>query len=173
VATACNRCGGSGRAGTACGVCGGAGRERREDRVKVRIPAGVDDGSVVRLAGKGDVGERGGPPGDLFLTIEVERHALFRRQGRDLYCDLPVTVARAALGGNVAVPTLDQPTTIAVPPGTRSGQKFRLKGHGVPGSKGEPAGDLYALIQIHPPRTMDSRSRELLEEFQRLNPEPG
>jgi molecular chaperone DnaJ len=173
VATACNRCGGSGRVGTACGVCGGAGRERREDRVKVRIPAGVDDGSVVRLAGKGDVGERGGPPGDLFLTIEVERHALFRRQGRDLYCDLPVTVARAALGGNVAVPTLDQPTTIAVPPGTRSGQKFRLKGHGVPGSKGEPAGDLYALIQIHPPRTMDSRSRELLEEFQRLNPEPG
>jgi molecular chaperone DnaJ len=173
VATTCNRCGGSGRVGTACGVCGGAGRERREDRVKVRIPAGVDDGSVVRLAGRGDAGEGGGPPGDLFLTIEVEGHALFRRQGRDLYCDLPVTVARAALGGNVAVPTLDQPTTIAVPPGTRSGQKFRLKGHGVPESRGEPAGDLYAVIQIHPPRTMDSRSRELMEEFQSLNPEPG
>jgi molecular chaperone DnaJ len=172
VALTCNRCGGSGRAGTPCTACGGSGHARQEDRVNVRIPAGVDDGSVVRLAGRGDAGAAAGPPGDLFLTIEVEPHPRLRRDGRDLYCDLPVTLARAALGGSVSVPTLAGEATISVPPGTRSGQKLRLKGRGVPGSRGGPPGDLYAVVQIHPPRSLDDRSRELLEEFQRLNPEP-
>jgi len=149
------------------------GRRRQEDRVKVRIPAGVDTGSVLRLAGKGDAGELGGPSGDLFLTLEVEPHPRFRREGRDIYCDLPVTLSRIALGGPVDVETLNGPATITVPQGTRSGQKLRLKGRGLPGSPSGPPGDLYAVIQVHPPRTLDGRSRELLEEFERLNPDPA
>lgn len=139
----------------------------------MRIPPGVDSGSVLRLAGKGDVGEMGGPPGDLYLTLEVEAHPRFRREGRDLYRDLPLTLSRAALGGAVDVETLDGTATITVPPGTRSGQKLRLKGRGIPASPDAPPGDLYAVIQVHPPRTLDGRSRELLEEFERLNPIPG
>jgi len=124
----------------------------------------------VRLGGKGNAGEGGAPPGDAYILIRVEPHPLFRREGRDLYCDLPVGLVRAALGGPVEVPTLDGRSTITLPSGTRSGQKFRLRGKGVPASASLGEGDLYASIQIVPPRTLDPRSRELLEEFARLNP---
>ena len=174
VVLPCARCGGSGRLpGAACTACGGEGRVRTQERVKVRIPPGIDDGGTVRLAGRGDAGRSGGPPGDLFLVLQVEPHPVFRREGRDLLCDVPVGLARAALGGTVDVPTLDGKSRITLPAGTRSGQKFRLKGEGVPGAAGRPPGDLYAVIQIHPPRSLDARSRELLEEFGRLNPDPS
>jgi curved DNA-binding protein len=140
--------------------------------MKVRIPAGVEDGGTLRLAGRGQAGVQGGPPGDAFLTLRVEPHPLFRRMGRDLYVDLPVGLARAALGGTLEVPTLEGKATIAIPAGTASGRKLRLKGRGVPASAGRPAGDLFAVIQIRPPATLSERSRELLEEFQRLNPVP-
>ncbi len=152
-------------------VWAGGGFTSREDKVKARIPAGVSDGSTVRLAGKGDCGRSGGPPGDLFIVLHVEPHEIFRREGRDLICDLPIGLAAAALGGTVEVPTLGEPAKITIPPGTRSGQRFRLKGRGVAGSAGKPAGDLYAVVQIHPPKKLDRRSRELMEEFGRLNPE--
>jgi len=172
MAVTCSRCGGRGRVpGQPCGACGGEGRVRREDKVKVRIPAGVEDGSTLRIAGRGDAGRAGGAPGNLLLHIRVEPHDRFRREGRDLICDVPVDLARAALGGTMEVPTLNGQATITLPSGTRSGQKFRLRGKGVAGSRGLPAGDLYAVIQIHPPKTLDDRSRELLEEFQRLNPD--
>jgi DnaJ-class molecular chaperone len=147
-----------------------AGAAGGQERVKVRIPTGVENDDKVRVSGKGHAGIGGGPPGDAYLIVTVEPHPLFRREGRDLYCEVPVSIATAALGGTTDVPILDGKTTISVPAGTRSGQKLRLKGKGVPGVGARPAGDLYAVIQIHPPRKLDDRSRELLEEFARLNP---
>jgi DnaJ-class molecular chaperone len=144
---------------------------RREDRIQVRVPVGVSDGATLRLAGKGDAGRAGGDPGNLLLRIVVEPHGRFRRDGRDIYCDVTVGLARAALGGTIQVPTLDGTSTISLPAGTRSGQKLRLRGQGVSGKGNQVAGDLYAVIQIQPPTSLDARSRELLEEFQRLNPD--
>jgi len=146
----------------------GAGRKPTRDKVKVRIPPGIVDGGKVRVPGKGDAGASGGPAGDAYLVIRVEPHSIFRREGRDVVCEVPIGVTKAVLGGTLDVPTLDGRATINVPPGTRSGQRFRLKGRGVPASNGKPAGDLYALIQIHPPKKLDARARELFEELQRL-----
>lgn len=157
--------------GRPCPRCGGEGVAALEDRVKVRIPSGIEDGGKVRIAGKGDAGTAGGPAGDAYLIIHVEPHPIFRREGRDLYCDLPVGFAKAALGGTVEVPTLDGKTSISIPPGTRSGQKFRLKGRGIAAPNGNPTGDLYAVIQIHPPKKLDRRSRELLEELAEIHPD--
>jgi len=171
IALTCPRCQGSGRLAAPCSTCGGTGRRRSEQRVKVRVPAGVDDGSTLRLAGRGDAGMAGGPAGDLFLRVRVEPHPRFRREGRDIYRDVEVGLADAALGGVIAVETLDGTTSIQLPPGTRSGQKFRLRGKGVAATGNRPAGDLFAVVQIHPPKKLDARSRELLEEFRRLNPD--
>lgn len=142
---------------------------RSEDEVKARVPAGVKDGSTVRVAGKGDAGSAGGPPGDLYLAISVKPHPMFRREGDNIVCDVPVGFADAALGGTAEVPTIEGKSTIQIPPGTRSGQRMRLAGKGIPAGKARPAGDLYAVIQIHPPAKLDRRSRELLEEFRKLN----
>jgi DnaJ-class molecular chaperone len=140
--------------------------------MRVRIPPGIEDGGTLRLAARGDAGGPGAAPGDAYLTVRVEPHASFRREGRDLYSDVAIGLARAALGGHVDVATLDGSAKVNVPAGTRSGQRLRLRGRGVPASGSRPAGDLYAVIQIEPPRQLDARSRELLEEFQRLNPLP-
>ena len=169
VAMTCTRCQGSGQLrGEACATCSGAGRQRTQDRVKVRIPAGVEDGGKVRIAGRGDAGPGGGPAGDAYLSVRVESHPDFRREGRDLYVDLPVGLATAALGGAVMVPTLDGEATINLPEGTKSSQRFRLRGRGTPASGKHPAGDLYAIIQIHPPKKLNKRSRELLEQLREL-----
>jgi len=145
-------------------------RARVHDSVKVRIPPGIEDGGRVRIPGKGNDGTGGGPPGDAFVNIRVEPHPLFRRDGADLVCEVPVGIVKATLGGDVEVPTLDGRATIKIPPGTRGGQRFRLKGRGVPARGGHAPGDLYAAVQIVTPRDLDARSRELLEEFARLNP---
>jgi DnaJ-class molecular chaperone len=139
----------------------------------VRIPAGIDDGETLRLPAQGNSGAGGGPAGDAYLTVHVEPHPRFRREGRDLYRDVPVGLARAALGGQIEVETLDGKATITLPPGTPSGRKLRLRGRGVPAARGKPAGDLYAVIQIRPPESLDERSRKLLEEFAERNPEPA
>ena len=171
-AVTCPSCGGGGRsAGPPCQSCGGEGRVRREERVKVRVPAGVTDGTTLRVSGKGDAGRAGGPPGNLLLRVGVEPHERVRRDGHDIYCDVTVGLARAALGGTIEVPTLDGSSTIALPAGTKSGQKLRLRGKGIVGTAGKVGGDLFAVIQIQPPSSLDARSRELLEEFQRLNPD--
>jgi len=146
----------------------GSGRKRTQDKVKVRIPPGIGEGDRVRVPGKGDAGASGGPAGDAYLVIRVEPHPLFRREGRDVVCEVPIGVTTAVLGGTLEVPTLDGRATINIPSGTRSGQRFRLKGRGVPASGRKPAGDLYALIQIHPPKKLDARARELFEELKRL-----
>jgi molecular chaperone DnaJ len=168
----CPQCKGSGRGsgGAACRGCRGSGRVRHVENVKVRIPPGIDDGGRVRIAGKGNDGPGGGPPGDAFVNIRVEPHPMFRRDGNDLVSEVPVGIVKATLGGDVEVPTLDGRATIKIPAGTRGGQRFRLKGRGVPARAGHPAGDLYAAVQIVTPRDLDERSRQLLEEFARLNP---
>jgi len=173
VSLTCRRCGGAGKLrGDPCSACRGTGLTRKEERVRVRIPPGIEDGGRVRVPGKGDSGGGGGASGDAFLVIRVEPDPRFRREGRDLVCEVTVGLARAALGGTVQVPTLDGAATVTLPAGTRSGQRLRLRGRGVPAHRGRPAGDLHAIVQIEPPRKLDDRSRELLEEFARLNPVP-
>jgi DnaJ-class molecular chaperone len=147
-----------------------AGGARVEERIQVRIPPGVEEGSRVRVPGKGDAGESGAQPGDAFLVLRVDRHPSLRREGRDLVCTVPVGVAEAVLGGTVSVPTLEGSATVSLPAGTPSGRRLRLRGRGVPGHNGQPAGDLLAIVEIHPPKKLDRRSRELMEEFARLNP---
>ena len=162
----CGRCGGAGRLrGAACARCGGAGSVISEQPAKIRIPAGISDGDRVRVPGRGE-------PGDAYLVVRVDPHPRLRRDGSNLVCEIAVGIVPATLGGTVAVPTLDGDTTIQLPPGTRSGQKLRLKGQGVPAAGSRPAGDLYAVVQIVPPRDIDARSREILEEFARRNPTP-
>lgn len=140
-------------------------------RVKVRIPAGVEDGDRIRLGGRGRPGRGGGPAGDAFLVVRLGADPVFRREGSDLVCDVPIDIVTASLGGHVRVPKLEGTATINVPAGTKSGQRFRIKGAGVPGRSGRAAGDLYATIQIHPPEQLDARERELLEELKsRLSP---
>jgi DnaJ-class molecular chaperone len=140
------------------------------ERVKVRIPPGVEDGSRVRVAGRGESGHGGGAAGDAYLRVHVEPHPLFRREGTDLLCDVPVGIVKATLGGRVDVPTLDGRATIEIPPGTRSGQKLRLRGRGVPAHGARRAGDLFVVVQIVPPKDLDARSKALLEELAKLHP---
>ena len=143
-----------------------------QEKSKVRIPAGIADGGRVRVSGQGEAGANGGPPGDAYIVVAVLPDPRFRREGLDVMSDVAIGLATAALGGVVQVLTLDGETSIQLPAGTRSGQKLRLKGKGVPASARRPAGDLYAVVQIVPPKVLDARSRELLEEFARLNPAP-
>jgi DnaJ-class molecular chaperone len=152
------------------GVWRGKNLVRHTESMKVRIPAGIDDGERVRIAGKGNDGPGGGPAGDAFVHIRVEPHPMFRREGTDLVTEVPVGMVKAALGGEVLVPTLDGSATIKVPAGTRGGQRFRLKGRGVPARTGRAAGDLHVIVQIVTPKDLDAKSRELLEEFAKLNP---
>lgn len=133
------------------------------ETVRVRIPPGVDTGGRLRVEGKGGPGVGGGPPGDLHVRLEVKPHPVFRREGRDLVLDLPITVREAILGARIDVPTLDGRATLSVPPGTQSGTRLRLRGKGVPSPRGDGAGDLFARVQIRVPREMDDEARAALE----------
>lgn len=167
----CPECGGRGRHERRCPACGGTGRVRKSESFEVRIPPGVDTGSRVRVPGKGNAGINGGPPGDLYIVTEVEAHPLFERKGDNIYVKIPVTVTEAALGARVEVPTIDGPTTIKISPGTQSGQKLRLRGKGTPSLRGNARGDQFVEVQVVVPRVADERSKEILRELARLNPE--
>ncbi|MBM3297725.1 MAG: molecular chaperone DnaJ [Candidatus Aminicenantes bacterium] len=165
-ASPCPACGGSGLAQSPpCAACSGSGAKPGTETINVRIPAGVDTGSRVRIPGKGNAGSRGGPPGDLFIVIEVEPHPVFRREGPDLFVKVPVSVSEAALGADIDVPTLGGRATIKLPAGTRSGQKFRLKGRGAPFSGRRGPGDEYVEVTIVPPSVSNPRVRELMKEL--------
>ena len=159
----CPECGGTGAVvDEPCPTCHGAGVERRARQVKVRIPAGVNDGQRIRLKGRGGPGRHGGPNGDLYVIARVEPHPLFGRRGDDLAITVPITFAEAALGADVKVPTLDgPPVTIKVPAGTRSGRTFRVKGRGVPKAKG--AGDLMVTVEVAVPAKLSSEERKAVE----------
>ncbi len=169
----CPQCGGSGREPRRCSACGGAGLRRKPETFDVRIPPGVDTGSRVRVAGKGNAGVSGGAPGDLLIVTEVEPHPVFERKGDNIYVKVPVTATEATLGAKVEVPTIDGPTTIKIPPGTPSGQKLRLRGKGAPSLRGAGGlrGDEFVEVQVVVPRVADERSKEILREFARLNPD--
>lgn len=150
-AGACPTCNGTGRSPEACPACHGGGVVDETTRLTVKIPAGVQTGSKVRLAGQGAAGLHGGPSGDLYIEPEVAEHPLVRREGDDLYLDLPVTITEAVLGGEVKVPTFQGEVTVKVPPGSQSGRKMRLKGRGAPSLKGGTPGDLYLVLQVKVP----------------------
>jgi curved DNA-binding protein len=132
---------------------------------EVEIPRGVRDGQRIRLPGQGGAGAGGGPAGDLYLRVRLRPHPVFRVEGRDLYVDLPVSPWEAALGAEVPVPTLEGSARVKVPPGSSSGRRLRLRGQGLPDSAGGPAGDLYAVVEIHVPKKLTRRERELFEQL--------
>jgi molecular chaperone DnaJ len=167
--TPCPSCGGTGlERGQACPTCGGKGAQERAETIQVRIPAGVDTGSRVRIPGKGQAGRNNGPAGDLYITIEVEPHPVFRREGPNLQVKVPITVPEATLGAAIEVPTLEGQALIKIPAGTKSGQKFRLKGQGASLSGGKNRGDEVVEVVIVPPSAADPRVRELIKELQKL-----
>jgi molecular chaperone DnaJ len=149
-----------------CQACNGAGRVTRERTLEVAIPAGVEDGTRIRLAGEGEAGLRGGPTGDLYIFLSLEPHSLFQRDGADLYCRAPIPMTTAALGGSFEVPTIDGGRTrVKVPEGTQSGMQFRLKGKGMPILRTKDFGDMYIQANVEIPQRLTRRQRELLEEF--------
>ena len=168
---ACRVCGGTGRVGGRCKTCSGSGTVPSQETVTVRIPAGVANGYRMRVPGKGNAGKSGGPPGDLYLIISVRPHEFFRRDGNDIVCTVPITVTEAALGTKIEVPSIDGRTLLRIPPGTQSGQKFRLRGKGAPSLRGELPGNQIVEVRVVVPRVADERSKEILRELARLNPE--
>jgi curved DNA-binding protein len=139
-------------------------------RLSVKIPAGVETGSRIRLAGQGEPGERGGPPGDLFVDLAVAPHEAVRREGQDLYLELPVTLREAALGADIVVPIFGGSGTVSVRPGTQSGTKLRLRGKGVPPLKGGPPGDLYLVVQVKLPPQLDEAGKKAIEQLEKSYP---
>lgn len=158
-AGACPTCNGTGRSAPSCPTCGGTGRVEETQRLTVKIPAGVQTGSRVRLAGQGGAGFRGGPPGDLFIETEILTHPLVSREQDDLLLDLPITVPEAMFGADVRVPTFSGDVTVKIPPGSQSGTKMRVKGRGVPSLKGDRRGDLFLTLQVMLPDPSNLEAR--------------
>ena len=166
----CRDCGGTGmRIETPCRDCSGSGVVHRARGIKVRIPPGVDDGQRIRVKGRGGVGANGAPSGDLYVTVRAGRHKLFGRKGRDLTLTVPITFPEAALGSTLTVPTLDEPVTLRIPPGTRSGRTFRVKGRGSPTPSG--AGDLLVTVEVAVPATLTDEQRKAIEELAKATAE--
>ena len=174
VARPCPECGGEGRVNrTPCNECRGQGRVRKDRLLGLTIPAGIEDGRQLRVAGEGDGGSHGGPPGDLFVVVHVRPHEIFRRHGDDLVCEVPLSFAQAALGADIEVPLLKGKSALTVPGGTQHGDLLRLKGKGVPHLNGRGRGDAVYQVAIEVPKRLSDRQRELLEEFQRASPSDG
>ena len=168
----CGACGGTGQqTPRACEPCAGSGQETRSETVTARIPAGVADGDRLRVPSKGNAGFHGGQPGDLYVTVKVTPHSVFRRDGDDLHMSVPIAIHEAALGAKIDLRTLDGSARLRVPPGTQSGQRFRLRERGAPSTRNGVRGDLIVEVRIMLPKLLDERSKELLREFGRINGE--
>jgi len=169
IAQTCPQCRGAGRViEKPCKACHGEGRRARTSKIRLRIPAGVESGSRLRSVGNGEAGLRGGPPGDLYVVLHVKPHEIFQREGDDLYCEVPISMVQAALGGEIEVPTLDGKATIKIPPGTQPGTMFRLKGKGVKNVQGYGQGDLHVRINVEIPARLTPTQRAKLQEFAAL-----
>jgi molecular chaperone DnaJ len=153
-----------------CSACTGSGRVTRERMLSVNIPAGVEDGTRIRLAGEGEAGVRGGPPGDLYIFLSLAAHDFFQRDGADLHCRVPISMVTAALGGEFEVPTIEgSKTRVKVPDGTQSGRRFRLTGKGIPVLRSKQTGDMYVQIVVETPQSLTKRQKEILREFDKLS----
>ncbi|MBL0934620.1 MAG: molecular chaperone DnaJ [Rhizobiaceae bacterium] len=167
----CPQCQGRGQTiADPCRKCSGQGRVTEERALSVNIPAGIEDGTRIRLAGEGEAGLRGGPSGDLYIFLSLKPHEFFQRDGADLYCKVPISMTTAALGGAFEVATLDgTQTRVKVPDGTQHGRQFRMKGKGMPVLRQNQVGDLYIQVAVETPQNLSKRQRELLEEFEELS----
>ena len=169
VQQTCPRCGGSGKmVSDPCTTCHGEGRIKKHKTLSVKIPAGVDTGDRIRLGGEGEAGVNGGPSGDLYVVIHLKEHSVFKRDGDDLHCEMPISFATAALGGEVEIPTLEGHAKIKIPAETQTGKVFRLRGKGIKGVRSQAPGDLMCHIQLETPVNLSERQRELLREFDDL-----
>lgn len=171
VERACPTCSGLGQIiKNPCKSCAGNGRIQKERSLSVNIPAGVETGTRIRLAGEGEAGMRGGPPGDLYIFIEVNAHKIFEREGTELHCRVPVSMTSAALGGDIEVPTIDGGRSrVKIPSGSQSGRQMRLRGKGMPALRGGGVGDMFIELAVETPVNLSSRQKELLKEFEGLS----
>ncbi|MBS0321632.1 MAG: molecular chaperone DnaJ [Proteobacteria bacterium] len=171
----CPQCRGTGKIiPEPCATCEGAGRVRKHKTLSVKIPAGVDQDDRIRLTGEGEAGVNGGPPGDLYVVINLKPHSVFQREGADLHCELPISFATAALGGELEIPTLDGHAKVRIPAETQTGQVFRLKNKGIRPVRGSVTGDLYCHVSIETPVKLTARQKEILREFEAITQEdPG
>lgn len=171
---ACGHCRGAGQTITAfCGTCRGARQIRKERSLNVNIPGGVETGSRLRLSNEGERGENGGPPGDLYVLINVSQHPVFSRKGTDILCEVPISIVAATLGAKIKVPTLKtEDTVIKIPPGTQHDKVFRIKGLGAPSLRGEGTGDQLIRVKVQVPTKLTPRQKELLDEFAKAGPDP-
>jgi molecular chaperone DnaJ len=167
----CPACQGRGQViDSPCPSCSGAGRVTRERMLSVNIPAGVEDGTRIRLSGEGEAGVRGGPSGDLYIFLSLAAHPFFQRDGADLHCRVPISMVTAALGGEFEVPTINGgKTRVKVPEGTQSGRRFRLQDRGMPVLRSKQTGDMYVQVVVETPQSLTKRQRELLNEFEKLS----
>ncbi|MEM9425740.1 MAG: molecular chaperone DnaJ [Pseudomonadota bacterium] len=173
VEKTCPTCGGLGQIiQNPCKVCQGTGRIEKDRSLSVNIPAGVETGTRIRLAGEGEAGLRGGPSGDLYIFIEVTEHALFQREGNTLFCHVPVSMTSAAIGGDIEVPTIDGGRSrVKVPAGSQSGRQMRLRGKGMPALRGGGSGDMLIELAVETPVNLTAKQKELLLEFEKLSEE--
>jgi molecular chaperone DnaJ len=168
----CPQCRGTGKIiPEPCATCDGQGRVRKHKTLSVKIPPGVDQDDRIRLTAEGEAGVNGGPPGDLYVVVNLMPHAMFQREGADLHCELPISFATAALGGELEIPTLDGHAKLKIPVETQTGQVFRLRNKGIRPVRGSVTGDLYCHVSIETPVKLTSRQKELLREFEAITQE--
>lgn len=154
-----------------CSTCGGTGKVKKRRKINIKIPAGIDNGQQLRVAGQGEPGINGGPPGDLYVEFHVLPHEFFEREGDDIYCEMPITFVQAALGDEIEVPTLHGKVKLKIPSGTQTGTRFRLRGKGVPNVKGRGIGDQHIVVRIITPTKLNERQKQLLREFAEISGE--